>query len=440
MPTPEGQRIRELAESKKTNAGSIIVGSTLRLIRLKQINEPHLIQNEEKYYNETKANYASLCSYMGEDPSAALVSYLQQVLTSQAENGGPLLLGPYQQSIPEENKIQVEKLLERVQQGDFFKDITVDTQVEEKLRTEMENIGEIAWIVDILSYAGYPSEQALQIHLKPGEQTTVELPGINQSRILVPIVPGRSYNFTLTSLKSDRLPTQDPEEAESAIFPETFPTENMLKPSSPDRRRTTQIVAFYRPSRFARRLVEPGSFLFDQLHGRPTTYLSDDLKKEVQRYLKETALGFDTEGASSWEVLRGIFTIVSNAIGNEERNDDNEQDFATLFHELQTSGKFDGDCKAVSTLVAGFCEALGYNAPRRNGRLTDVNSGMPAGHVWTEVYVPSVSAYVLLDPAGGYIGAYPKPSETVYAMEGFIAEESDAKKDITFTITLHEIN
>jgi len=96
--------------------------------------------------------------------------------------------------------------------------------------------------------------------------------------------------------------------------------------------------------------------------------------------------------------LKSIFDKVRKS-GNYVHTEEGHYDFNKLNEEYKKTGKFSGDCKAISTFTAGIIESHGLKTRIVDGTIHLGNPDIvnlkgkdieiyQMGHVWTEAYIP----------------------------------------------------
>lgn len=88
-------------------------------------------------------------------------------------------------------------------------------------------------------------------------------------------------------------------------------------------------------------------------------------------------------------VLDAVTDFICEHNSEDERND-GFYSYEEILGEYLSTGKFRGDCKAISTFTAGILNGLGLAARVIDGDLVDTRprGANRDGHVWPEVYVP----------------------------------------------------
>lgn len=415
----ENPLFRPLARSSLANSIDRFIKSSLRLEHFFRLGGHFFIEKERELLKEVSRQTSYLSELCKEDPNSLVQERIKEILENFKK--GVFHLGDtYLGSLRRDDEVVLKDVLRDLHEGKLpFEQCTEEDRqrYENSLRESLKAAeGSPSRLNQFWLKEWYDSGSWVQINYEGESPPFFPLMGVvlKEGRKIVIDIPGwREQNF----------PRQN------EIWKEkTFPIANTLfyyEEQNPGDKETRTITCPKVEEIRGVHIPYPFSYPSEVSE----RHYDAIVKRKLRTILKRDA-GLDKESLwkmSTYEALLRLMRFIDKKTSGEDVPGIEEMRIEDLIQCYTRDGRFPGTCKAMATLTASFCEALNIPARILEGQIIGYG-----GHMWAEVYLPTINKWVPVDPALGTFLTYPS-EEVSYLLHGTVKPQKKRKINVRIT-------
>ena len=404
-------------------ATSYFISAYLGFLRNQTLDLPEFVIRKHQEMLDSRSRMMSLLARMSNSSPSALVASRIEKITAQMDRGYFPQLTLFGDLDRNDRKTLAEIKLKLVQGEIVF---LSPTREEEKRLAEIPKRRKIWAEISqnkYLSPVGKWVSQNRWIKIHPEEDSDLLAFG---SRIGIPLLPGRNINITVGKWDKRVFPEAAYSPDPIAIDIQTLPVSNSLlyhstPPHNHDRVRKSSIPKETSPTPQMELLKLNLGLLrvYKNLGFKIPCFELPPRLLTKTRSVIEGSFKFpspDKVGAFSLNlILSRLYNSIGRIATGERVPSEHAFDLDWLLNRITSEGNLPGDCKSIATVSASCLLSLGLPGRIMEGFTVDEKTGKSVGHVWPEVYIPSLSYWIPFDPANGIFYSYPSLNQIYVA-------------------------